>query len=103
MQTAIAIIGVRLDRGELIRLHVDRTTFAGFLVTYQAKENLGTQDDPVSIWIEQLAACDPVVASRLWEHFMSAINAICARSTQPENAASVGRRRCSNQRFPKSL
>ena len=58
-----------MDRGELIKLHVDRTTVAGFLVTYQSKEKLGTQDDPVSIWIEQLAACDPVAASRLWEHF----------------------------------
>jgi len=38
-------------------------------VTFQSKENLGTQDDPVSIWIEQLAACDPRAASRLWEHF----------------------------------
>lgn len=38
-------------------------------MTFQRKENFETQDDPVSVWIEQLAACDTSAASRLWEHF----------------------------------
>jgi len=55
--------------GGLIKFLIDLITVLGFLVTFQSKENLGTQDDPVSIWIEQLAASDQAAASRLWEHF----------------------------------
>jgi len=58
-----------LDRLGLIRLPIDLITVAGLLVTFQSIENFGTQTDPVSIWIEQLAACDPTAASQLWEHF----------------------------------
>ena len=38
-------------------------------MTSRPKQNLGAQDEPVSVWIEQLVACDPSAASRLWEHF----------------------------------
>lgn len=38
-------------------------------MTSRSTESFCPQEDPVSIWIEQLIASDPTAASLLWEHF----------------------------------